>query len=63
MLLVYVVRYDLLHSSAEIKLTLSNAGRESYEADIYGRHTCIILRKLQRDGSSYKIMSDKGMWH
>ena len=61
MLLVYVVRYDLLHSSAEIKLTLSNAGRESYEADIYGRH--IILRKLQRDGSSYKIMSDKGMWH
>jgi len=47
-------------SSAEIKLTLSNAGQESYQSDKYGRHI-VILRKLQRDGSSYKIMSDKGV--
>ncbi|XP_065906821.1 structural maintenance of chromosomes protein 6-like isoform X2 [Dysidea avara] len=46
-------------NSAEIKLILSNAGQESYLADKYGRHI-VILRRLQRDSSSYKIMSDKG---
>jgi len=50
-----------LYSSAEIKLTLSNAGRESYQPDVYGRHV-VVVRKIQKDGSSYKIMSSTGMY-
>ena len=57
MIYAYAAR---VHSSAEIKLTLSNAGRESYQSDKYGSHI-VVLRKLQRDSSSYKIMSEKGV--
>jgi len=52
---VYVVRYDLLHSSAEIKLTLSNAGRESYEADIY--MVAIVLFCVSCNGMAPVIRS------
>ena len=55
-----MIYYVCVCSSAEIKLILSNAGQESYLADKYGRHI-VILRRLQRDSSSYKIMSDKGV--
>jgi len=49
-----------VYSFAEIKLTLSNVGQESYQSDKYGSHI-VILRKLQRDTSSYKIMSEEGV--
>ena len=47
-------------SFAEIKLTLSNVGRDSYQPQVYGRRV-VVVRKIQRDGSSYKITNADGM--
>ena len=47
-------------SFAEIKLTLSNVGQDSYQPDVYGRRI-VIVRRIQKEGSSYKIMSADGM--
>ena len=47
-------------SFAEIKLTLSNVGRDSYQPQVYGRRV-VVVRKIQKDGSSYMIMNTDGM--
>ena len=52
----------MLCSSAEIKLTLSNVGRDSYNPEQYGRRV-VIIRRIQREGASYKIMNADGMYN
>ena len=47
-------------SFAEIKLTLSNVDRDSYQSQVFGRRV-FVVRKIQKDGSSYKIMNVDGM--
>ena len=50
----------ILLSQAEIQLTLSNKGKESFKGDQYGEHITVI-RTIKKDGSSsYKLQSTDG---
>ena len=54
-----ILSLSYMYSFAEIKLTLSNVGQDSYQPEVYGRRV-IIVRRIQKEGSSYKLMSTDG---